>query len=276
MWLAVSLTWVAFGAPSAVAQKLPSEFVAAYGEALDAMQQVYSQGTIQGTLESAFPPSGRSINRRFTLRLMGQTSRLDASVVSQAGMNAKVGGTDILLAMPGASMQAYRNSNGEVANQPFAEDGYSVANAGIKGLCNISFPYTMGGQANILQMLHSGNVKIASFKKGKRDGEPMIQIKYSQLVDPEGRQGPWNCSLLLAPLQGYALRSYTRTAGTAGRQVTFSGSLSYTLTPNNVPLLQQLDRIERHGSTVVERQSISVSRFSLEPPDGYIFSADGF
>jgi hypothetical protein len=276
--LVIAVALAVVGAEVAVAQKLPSDFVAAYGPALEAMRNAYSHGTVQGTLESEYPASGRSIDRRFTLRLAGATSRIDARVTAQVGMGAKVGGTDIFLAMPGASMQAFRGAGGEVANQPYVEDGYSVANASIKQLCDISFPYTMGGQGTILSMLQSGDVKIGSFKKGKRDGEPMIQIKYLQQVDPQGRRGPWNCTLLIAPLQGYALRSYTRTAGTGSQQVTHSGSLSYTLNVDNVPLLQQLERVEQRGpgGVVVERQDMSITTFDTEPPKSYLFSADGF
>ncbi|MEX2114106.1 MAG: hypothetical protein WD845_13025 [Pirellulales bacterium] len=262
----------------ALAQKMPAEFVAAYGPALEAMRMAYSQGTVQGTLQSEYPTKGRSIDRRFTLRLAGNTSRIDARVTAQKGMGATVGGTDIFLAMPGASMQAYRRDNGEVANQPFDEDGYSQANTSIKELCPISFPYTMGTQGTILTMLQSGDVRITSFKKGKRDGEPMIQIKYIQQVDPDGQYGPWNGTLLISPTEGYALRSFTRTAGEFDRQVTYSGSLSYTLNVDGVPLLQQFERSEQRGSggVVVERQNMAISEFDTQPPRNYLFSADGF
>ncbi len=262
----------------AVAQKLPADFVAAYGPALEAMRNAYAQGTVRGTLQSEYPTTGRSIDRRFTLRLAGSTSRIDARVTAQKGMGATVGGTDIFLAMPGASMQAYRRNNGEVSNQPFDEDGYRQANSSIRELCPISFPYTMGTQGTILTMLQSGDVKIASFKRGKRDGEPMIQIKYTQQVDPDGRYGPWDGTLLISPAEGYALRSFTRTAGQGDRQVTYSGSLSYTLNVEGVPLLQQFERREQRGAggVVVERQNMAISEFNTQPPRSYLFSADGF
>lgn len=256
--------------------QLPGDFVAEYGQALERMQNAYSSCSVRGTISTEYPPSGRSIARRFTLRMAGSQSRIDARVTAQNGMDVAVGGTDIFLAQPGASLQAYRNGSGEITNQPYIEDGYNQATTSIRDLMPLSFPYTMGGQRSILAQLQSGDVKITSFKRGTVNGERMIQIKYVQHVDPDGRQGPWNCKLLIAPHEGYALRQFSRTAGQGSGQVTTSGTLSYTLNADEVPLLQQFDRTERRGGVEVERQTYSISKFDTERPKSYLFSADGF
>ncbi len=261
-----------------LAQRLPADFAAAYGPALERMRRAYAEGTVRGTISMEYPTTGRSIDRRFTLRLANNTSRIDARVTAQNGMDVKVGGTDIYLAQPGASMQSYRDDNGEIANRPFLEDGYNQATTSIRELVPISFPYTMGTRGTILSMLQSGDVKITSFKKGTVDGERMVQIKYIQQVDPDGRHGPWNAELLIAPDEGYALRQFSRTAGRGDGQVTTSGSLSYSLNADNVPLLRQFEQTERRGAagTVVEQRTFNISEFSTEPPKSYLFSADGF
>jgi hypothetical protein len=266
------------GARDACAQRLPSDFVAAYGPALERMRSTYAEGTVRGTISMEYPTTGRSIDRRFTLRLAGNVSRIDSSVTAQHGMDVRVGGTDIFLAQPGASMQSYRNDSGEIANRPFVEDGYNQATSSIRDLMPIAFPYTMGGRGTILTMLQSGDVKITSFKRGSVDGERMIQIKYIQQVDPDGRRGPWNAELMIAPEEGYALRQFSRTAGRGEETVTTSGTLSYSLNADGVPLLRQFEQTEARGAaaTIVEQRTFGISEFSTEPPKSYLFSADGF
>ncbi len=277
-WMLVAVAVVACGAPDACAQRLPSDFVSAYGQALERMRSDYAEGTVRGTISMVYPTTGRSIDRRFTLRLANNTSRIDARVTAQHGMDVRVGGTDIFLAEPGASMQAYRDDSGQIANRPFIDDGYNQATSSIRELVPISFPYTMGTQGTILSMLQSGDTKLTSFKRGSVDGERMIQIKYIQQIDPDGRRGPWNAELLIAPEEGYALRKFSRTAGRGDGQITTSGTLSYSLTADKVPLLRQFEQTEARGraGTVVERRTFNISEFSTEPPSSNLFSADGF
>jgi hypothetical protein len=274
-WLLLSALTLIAGADRACAQKLPADFVAAYQPAIEALRKVYSQGTIKGTLADEYG-DGRSISRRFTLWLAGRTSRIDAKVTGQKGMGTAVGGTDIYMAMPGASMLAYRNGKGELANRPMDEDGYRQAKNSIGELCPISFPYTMGTPGTILSMLQRSDVKITSFKRGKVDSQPMIKIEYEALVGPDGRQGPWTCSLRLSPNEGYALRQYTCTAGHGSQQVTLSGSLSYTMSVHDEPLLAELVRSEHRGSQLVERHTISISEYKTQAPLNFQFSADAF
>jgi len=277
-WFLVAVAIVAWGARDVRAQQLPSDFVSAYGRALERMRRAYAEGTVRGTISMVYPTTGRSIDRRFTLRLANNTSRIDSSVTAQHGMNVKVGGTDIFLAQPGASMQAYRDDSGQVANRPFIEDGYNQAVSTIRELVPISFPYTMGTRGTILSMLRSGAVKLTSFKRGSVDGERMIQIRYIQQIDPDGRRGPWNAELLIAPDEGYALRKFSRTAGRGDGQITTSGELSYSLNVDKVPLLRQFEQTEARGAagTVAERRTFNITEFSTEPPSSNYFSADGF
>ena len=180
--------------------------------------------------------------------------------------------------MPGASMQSYRSSGGKIANRPMGEDAYGEASTTIRDMCPVTFPYTMGTQGTILDMLQSGGTKITSFKRGKLDGEPMIQINYEQQVDPDGNYGPWKCTLHIAPEEGYSLRTFSRTAGQGDRLVTVSGSLNYSLNSRSVPLLSSFERTQLRGGSgqVTERQSITISDFDTERPSPFIFSADGF
>ena len=86
--LVVASVWTV-SAHVATAQGLPGDFVGPYRDALDAMKQAYSQATIEGTVTTAYPPSGKSIARQFILRLSGNTSRIDAKVTAQKGMGRK-------------------------------------------------------------------------------------------------------------------------------------------------------------------------------------------
>lgn len=274
-WLLLAALTIVACADRASAQGLPADFVAAYQPAIEALGKIYSQGTLKGTLTDEYG-DGRSINRRFTLWLSGRTSRIDAKVTSQKGMGVAVNGTDIYMAMPGASMLAYRDGKGALANRPMDEDSYGQAKNSIGELCPISFPYTMGTQGTILTMLQRSDVRIKSFKRGKVDGQPMIKIDYEALLGPDGRQGPWTCSLRLSPNEGYALRQYTCTAGAGGQQITLSGSLSYTMSVHDEPLLAEMVRSERRGGQLVERHTINISDFKTQAPSSWQFSADAF
>ncbi len=273
-WMMVILCgWASSTASRAVAQRLPGDFVTAYRAALETMKDAYSKGTIRGAVSQESPQAGKSIKRRFVLRVVGNWFRLDATTTAQKGMGAKVGRTSLFLATPQVSFQGMRLPDGLLPNNSQI-GGYSDIAATIHAICPLSFPYTMGTQGTILDMLQSGGVKITSFKTGTIDGERMIQIRYLQQVDSQGRYGPWDCTIFISPAEGYALHSYRWTTGQGDRQLTLSGSLSYRVTPNGIPFLESLERREERGDDVIERQAMSVSDFDTTRPTNYYFTAD--
>ena len=96
------------------------------------------------------------------------------------------------------------------------------------------------------------------------------------MVSPDGRQGPWTCSLRLSPNEGFALRQFTCTSGHGGQAVTLSGSLTYTMSIHDEPLLAELVRSERRGGQLVERHTMSISEYKTQAPQSFQFSADAF
>jgi hypothetical protein len=117
-------------------------------------------------------------------------------------------------------------------------------------------------------------VRITRFQRVKDKGERLYRIEYEQSLDPEGRQGPWKCLLLISPDEGYALREYSRSTGSGGQQVTYSGSLKYSPDIDGVPLIDSIDLRQHHGSTLVDRTVISISKFDTAAPKKGYFRAD--
>jgi hypothetical protein len=264
-------------AGSAKAQQLPQEFVAAYRPALAAMKKTYAQGTVKGRVRRIDALDGTTVSQRFLLRFAGTLFRADVTTTTQQASRSKTSKTDILLATPSVSLRCPKlPKTSEVANSS-TWISYDEAKASIRNICPLSFPYSMGTQGTILAMLRSGGVRITAFKTGTQDGERMIQIKYIQQVAPDGSYGPWKCSLLIAPDEGYALRDYSWTTGRGSRQFTILGSLRYTLDLNGTPLLQQYVRkeVQGAGGAVNQEQTIGISSFDTETPNRYYFRADG-
>lgn len=275
--MVIHCAWAASAASHAVAQqRLPGDFVAAYRSALLTMQDAYSNGTIQGTARLEFPLAGKSIDQRFIVRIADNSwFRIDATPTAQKGMGVAVGRTRFILATPQVSLEGTRNKNGLLPNDSTIPS-YTDADRSIRAMCPYTFPYTMGArQGTILNMLQSGGTTITSFKTGTLDGQRMVRIKYKQQVDPQGRRGPWTCTAYISPEEGYALRRFSRSTGQGSRQLTLSGSLSYTINPDGIPLLERLERSEKQGDNVVERQTMSVSKFDTTRPTDYWFTADG-
>ena len=267
--------WAVGASECGAVERLPGDFTSAYRSALQTMKEAYSKGTIRGTARLAFPSDDRSIDQRFTLRVAGDWLRIDATVTAQKGMGAQVGKTRLILATPEVSLQGVRGAGGLLPNSSQI-DSYAELDRSIHEIVPLSYPYTMGAkQGTILDMLQTGGTTIKSFKTGTLDGDRVIQIKYKQQVDPEGRQGPWECMLYVAPEEGYSLRSFSRTAGKGTRQLTVSGSLSYTINPDGIPLLERLERREERGGSIVQKQAVSVSEFDTNRPTNYWFTADG-
>ena len=260
-----------------IAQGLPADFVSAYGAALEVLQRTYTGATIEGTTSQTSPGKKQSIQRKFTLKINGNQSRIDSTVTAQQGTDSTVGTTDIVLATPDASLSGTHGPKARISNN-MQEDSYSTARAMVRDLCPFYLAYSFDNQNTILSMLQSSNVKITSFKRGQRDGEPMIQIKYDQQTGPDGRFGPWSCTLLISPAEGYALRVFERTKGTGASTITVSGSLSYSLDPHGVPLVDKIERREEQGParTLVDRSVLNVSKFNTTPPRDFRFTADAF
>jgi hypothetical protein len=261
-------------ARQSLAQGLPQHFVAAYRPALEGMKKAYGTGTIEGTMRFDNLLSGTSLSRRFVYRAAGDWFRMDTTPTAQTGLTVKLNVTEILLATPTASMQGYQRPDRQLANANMKEISYDEARARVRDVCPLSFPYSMGTQGTILDMLQSGGTKVTSFKTGKLDGEPMIQITYEQQVDPNGRYGPWKCTLHISPDEGYALRSFSRTS-TGGQPTTVRGTLSYDVDINGIPLMRSLAQRTQQGGSVTERLSVSISNFDTARPDLNGFRADG-
>ncbi|MGD9722742.1 MAG: hypothetical protein AB7O59_15520 [Pirellulales bacterium] len=262
--------------PQPARAQLPASFVANYARALDAMKTAYAQATVEGTVKQENLVARTSQDRSFTLRISGNWFRLDATTTAQVGTKAVVGGMDTVLATPDASLQGYQEPNTQRMSNKMKEYTYDDSRVAIDRLIPLAFPYSLGTQGTILDMLRSGGVTITSFKTGSRDGERMIQIKYDQQVSPDGQYGPWKCSLLLAPDQGYTLRDYEWTAGFGSQRVSVRGSLSYSVDSKGVPLLESFSRTDLRGSSPISKQSLSISKFDTEQPTLIEFRADGF
>jgi hypothetical protein len=188
-----------------------------------------------------------------------------------------VGTTDIVLATPDASLSGTHSPRQRISNN-MQEDTYSAAQTMVRDLCPIHLAYSLDNQTTILQMLQSGGVKITSFKRGKRDGEPMVQIKFDAQNGPNGRYGPWKGTLLISPAEGYALRHYEYTTGSGSHAITVSGALTYGLNNKGIPLVQKIDRRQEQGTAhaLVERSVLDVSSFDTDPPRDFRFRADAF
>jgi hypothetical protein len=261
-----------------VAQGLPQDFVSAYRPALEAIKNTYTNATVEGTLKQDFPQAGKTVQQRFVLRAKGSWFRLDATKINPKGSREGAGGTQVFLATPDASLQTFQSPGSPMFDfNSIKEDGYGEAKTRIRDLCPLNYAYSFDNQTTILDMLQSGNVRITSFKTGKRNGERMIQIQYQQQVDPDGRQGPWTCCLLISPDEGYALRDYSRTTGHGDETVTIRGSLNYGVDHHGIPLVERMEGRREQGrrGTLIERDSISISRFDTATPDMIYFGADG-
>jgi hypothetical protein len=256
------------------ADGLPNGFVSAYRSALEAMQRTYAQATVEGTIKQESPVTGKTLNQRFTLRVTGSWTRLDSTIVNPPGARTPEGKTRVVLATPEASLQTKQSPGNEMFDfDSIKEDGYGEARMQIGGLVPLYLAYSFDNQGTILDSLARG-ATITLFKTTHKGGERLVNIHYEQPVDPQGRQGPWKCTLLIAPDEGFALREYSRTTGSGARQVTFRGRLKYSLSRGGVPLVESIDRRQWQGGALVERTLINVSQFDTEPPRKGYFRAD--
>jgi hypothetical protein len=260
------------------AQGLPQEFTSAYRPALEIIKQTYTNATIEGTLKQDFPQAGRSVQQQFVLRSKGPWFRLDATAIPPKSSRAKTGGTQVFLATPDASLQTYQTPGNQMFDfSSIKEDSYGEAKTRIRDLCPINYAYSFDNQTSILDMLQSGNVRITSFKTGKLNDQRMFQINYLQEVDPDGQQGPWTCSILISPEEGYAMRQYSRTTGRGDAAVTIRGSLSYGLDHNGIPLVERIERRREQGAraALIQRDNLNITSFNTQTPDMIYFGADG-
>jgi hypothetical protein len=276
-WLSLSLAilvCLATHSP-ALAAGLPAGFVSAYRSALLAMQKTYADATVEGTVRQESASTGKTLDQRFTLRSTGTWVRLDATIVNPPGARNRDGKTLVVLATPDASLHTYQSPGDPMFDfDSIKEDQYGPAKARIGSLVPLHLAYSFNNQGTIIDSLSRSDVKITGFKTTHKDGERLVTIHYEQMTDHEGRPGPWNCSLLIAPDEGFALRSYSRTTGSGSRQVTFRGSLKYSVDRHGVPLVESIDRRQFQGNAQVERNVVSVSKFDTEPPRKSYFRAD--
>ena len=272
--LSVSLLLFCCAGPLA-AGDLPRDFVNAYRPALEIIRKNYTNATVEGTRDRFFAQTNKSFSQRFVLRVSGTWIRIDATTTAQKGLGAEIGGTRVYLATPDASLQTFQHPGSEMFDT-IKQDDYSEARSRIGDVCPINYAFAFNNRESILEMLLSSNVKVTSFKKGKKSGETMFQIKYEQQTDPNGRQGPWKCELLISPDEGYALREYSRTTGQGNDQSTFRGKLTYGLDHNGLPLMQSIQCRQEQGpgAKLVERDEINISWFNTETPPDKFFQAD--
>jgi hypothetical protein len=262
-------------ASSACAAGLPAGFVNAYRSALQKIERAYDEVTVEGTVKQESASTGKTLDQRFTLRVTGTWVRLDSTIVNPPGARNRDGKTLVVLATPDASLHTYQTPGDPMFDfDSIKEDQYGPAKTRIGHLVPLHLAYSFNNQGTILDALSRSDVKITGFKTTHKDGQRLVTINYEQQVDPEGRQGPWKCSLVIAPDEGFSLRAYSRTTGTGSRQITFRGSLKYSVDRNGIPLVESIDRRQFQGATQVERNVVSISKFDTEPPRKSYFRAD--
>ncbi len=271
------LAWAVMLTGSAAAQQLPQQFVAAYRPAAAAMKKAYAQGTVEGAVRRTNSLDGLTVNQRFLIRFVGKWFRCDETTSTQQGIISRTSPTNIILATPSVSLRCIQSNQLADVTNGSQWIPYNEAKAAIEVICPLSFPYSMGTEGTIVDMLRAGGTQLTAFKTGTQDGMPMIKIEYTQQVAPDGQYGPWDCSLLISPDEGYALREYTRTRTQGGSRLTIQGRLRYSVNLDGIPLLEHYTRKDVQGgrNSVTQQQTISISKFETTTPNKYFFRADG-
>jgi hypothetical protein len=260
---------------AAGAGELPQTFTSQYRPAVERLRQAYANVTAEGVVTIELPRDGKSSEQGFSLYTGGQYRRLDLKTLAQQGMGLKVGANLMQMATPNGSLNTETGPKSQFFDDA-QETKYDQTVANIERGCLFNYPFALDSQTTILDMLRSPAVKVTGIKWVRADGKPLVRIDYVQEATHAGKNGKWNSTLLLAPSDGWALRSFSRTLGHGSSAHTQSGQLDYLPGPEGIPLVQSIRVETSEGGRLVRRQSVQASEVRLGKPDPEMFDSYAF
>jgi len=262
------------GSHFAHAGNLPQEFVNVYRPALDRLRQAYGKVSVEGNLRVALPQEDKSSEQTFVFRADGKKRRLDLRTLAQQGMGLKIGASVMTMATPYGSLNTETGPNSQFFDNA-QQRKYAGVVAEIDQQCLLTYPYALDSPTSILEMLQTSAVRVASVKWIRSQGEAMVQVDYYEAGRHAGQSGNWNSTLILAPNDGWALRSFNRTLSGSDR-VSQHGELRYTSGDASIPLVQSIFVETSRNNRVVRRENLSVTDVDFGSPDSYYFDSFSF
>lgn len=271
--LSVGLTVA--GVRLARAGQLPQEFVNVYRPALERLRQAYGKVSVEGTLRLALPQEDKSSEQGFIFRADGKKRRLDVRTLAQQGMGLKVGASVMTMATPYGSLNTEMGPSSKFFDNA-QQRKYAGVVAEIDQQCLLTYPYALDAPSTILDMLQSSAVKVARVKWIRSQGQAMVQVDYQETGRHAGHSGSWSSTLVLAPSDGWALRSFSRTLSGGSDRVSQRGELQYTSGDGGFPLVQSISVETSRNNRVVRRESVSVTNVDFASPDPTYFDSFTF
>ncbi len=269
--LVLSLSMLVLSASTAAAQ-LPQQLVSLYRPAVEKLRSAYTNLSAEGTISAALPQQEKSREQQFAFRAGGQKRRLDLKTLSQKGMGLKVGTTEMRMATPYGSLVTVMRPDSDFFDDA-KETSYGNTVSKIDAGCLLNYPYSLGSEGTILDMLLSPSVKITRVKQIEDGGRKLVRIDYQQQATYAGRSGIWTASLVLSPSESWALCGFTRTLGQGSGQVLQQAKLVYSGFEEDVPLVRSIETETVAGGRTTKREAISVTEIKLGTPDDYYFTA---
>jgi len=263
------------GGRFAGAGQLPPELVNVYRPALERLRQAYGKVSVEGILRVALPQEDRSSEQAFVFRADGKKRRLDVRTIAQQGMGLKVGASVMTMATPYGSLNTEMGPNSKFFDNA-QQRKYGNVIAEIDQQCLLAYPYALDSPSTILDMLQSSAVKVMSVKWIRSQGQAMVQVDYHETGRHFGQSGTWNSTLVLAPNDGWALRSFKRELSGGSDRVSQRGELQYASGESGIPLVESISVETSRNNRIVRRESVSVTKVDFGPPDPYYFDSFSF
>jgi hypothetical protein len=226
-------------------------------------------------LRLALPQEEKSSEQQFIFRADGKKRRIDVRTIAQQGMGLKVGVSVMAMATPYGSLNTEIGPNSKFFDNA-QQRNYAEVVAEIDQQCLLTYPYALDSPTTILDMLQSSAVKVASVKWIRRQGQSMVQVNYHESGRHFGQSGNWISTLVLAPNDGWALRSFKREISGGSDRLAQSGELQYTSGDAGIPLVQSISIETSRNNRIVRHESVSVASVDFASPDPYYFDSFSF
>ncbi len=249
----------------AVAGQLPPTFVSVYRPAVERLRAAYTRVSVKGTLNVEIPAESKSSEQSFVFRAGGNQRRLDLTTTAQQGMGLEVGASEMSMATPIGSLNTYTRAGSQVFSDAQQRKYGSVVES-IDRRALLNLPYSFDSSGTILDMLLRSNVKVLGVRWIRQQGEPLVEVSYQENARHAEQTGVWNSTLMLAPQDGWALRSFNRTLTANARPVTMRGELQYVSGPEELPSIQAIRIETTEGSRVMRRELISINELRFGEP----------